>query len=310
MRNPSIYIVLVLLTIGCSDIFVNDISESKVVLLAPHNNLETTISTNTFWWDYVEDAEKYQLQIATPDFIQTERLILDTTISGNQFLFNLNPNKYEWRVRALNSVYETEYSVHSLVIDSTPDLTNETVILYTPVENDTTNSLTQNYYWNKLYNAENYNLVILQEGVPILDTITSETSISLSVPETQGSYTWKVNARNEISETLYSQRSYFIDITVPEKRTLISPLNNSIINDSVVLCVWNSPPISGSSEYDSLYIYSNESMITVIEHAKVTGNQYETELENGIYYWRVKGIDKAGNRGEFSELWSFELSAK
>jgi hypothetical protein len=310
MKHLLIYIAIIITITSCSDIFVKDISDSEVVLLAPHNNLETTLSTNTFWWDYVEDAEEYQLQVASPDFIQTERLILDTTIAINQFLFNLNPNKYEWRVRALNSVYETDFTVHSLVIDSTPDLTNETVILYTPLENDTSSSLTQNYYWSELYNAENYNLVVLHEGVPILDTITTETSITLEIPDNQGSYSWKVNARNYISETSYSERNYFIDTSEPLQRSLISPLDQSIISDSTVICTWNSPPIAGSSEYDSLYIYTDQSMGNPIHYAKVNDNIYETILNNGIYYWRVRGIDKAGNKGEYSDLWSFEISAK
>ncbi len=312
MKKQFIYISILLFLIitACNDIFVMDISDSNVELLAPHNNLETTISTNTFWWNYVEDATRYQLQIATPDFIQTERLILDTTISMNQFLFNLVPNKYEWRVRAVNSVYASEFTVYSLVVDSTPDLTNEIVILYTPTQNDTTNSLTQNYYWGNLYNADSYNLVVLHEAVPILDTTLTMVSITLSVPDNQGAYSWKVNAMNDISETTYSERKYYIDTTKPSKRTLISPTDQSVIIDSLVQFVWNSPPITGSSEYDSIFIYSDQSMLNPVLQAKVADNQYDAILNNKMYYWRVRGIDKAGNRGVFSDLWSFELNAK
>ena len=286
MKKQFIYISILLFLIitACNDIFVMDISDSNVELLAPHNNLETTISTNTFWWNYVEDATRYQLQIATPDFIQTERLILDTTISMNQFLFNLVPNKYEWRVRAVNSVYASEFTVYSLVVDSTPDLTNEIVILYTPTQNDTTNSLTQNYYWGNLYNADSYNLVVLHEAVPILDTTLTMVSITLSVPDNQGAYSWKVNAMNDISETTYSERKYYIDTTKPSKRTLISPTDQSVIIDSLVQFVWNSPPITGSSEYDSIFIYSDQSMLNPVLQAKVADNQYDAILNNKMYY--------------------------
>ena len=133
MRKAMFYILVFISSIyGCSDIFVMDISEDNVSLLAPHNNLETTIGTQTFWWEKVEDAQSYNLQIVTPGFNQTERLILDTTISYNTFTYNLSPNKYEWRVKALNSAYETSYTSFSLRIDSTNDLSNETVLLTYP----------------------------------------------------------------------------------------------------------------------------------------------------------------------------------
>lgn len=312
MRNPLLYIVILLALVitGCTDIFEMDISEEQVVLLSPHDNLETTLSTHTFWWDYVADADHYQLQVVTPDFNQTERLILDTVVTRNQFLYNLNPNRYEWRVRALNSVFATDYTVFSLVIDSTLDLSNELVILRTPAQNDTTNLLTLYFSWDKLYNADEYNLKVLFDDSPIMDTIMANNNITLLLDNEQGAYTWMVNASNAFSHTAYTERKYFIDTIDPLKRTLLSPADQSVIQDSLVQCVWNSPPIVGSSEYDSLYIYSDQYMTNIVLLAKVNGEQFDAILNSGLYYWRVRGIDKAGNRGEYSDLWSFELTGK
>ncbi|MFK5855101.1 MAG: hypothetical protein QM503_03145 [Bacteroidota bacterium] len=311
MRYWPLYVLIVTIAItSCSDIFEEDISTETVVLLSPHNNIETTLSTQTFWWDYVADADFYQLQVVMPDFNETERLMLDTLLSKNQFIFNLSPNSYEWRVRALNSGYSTDYTSYNLTIDSTLDLSNELVILRTPIQYDTTNLISPYYSWNKLYNADEYNLRVMFDGSPIIDTIMSNNSITILLEDGQGAYSWSVKAINEFSQTAYNQREYFLDLSIPLPRTLFSPLDQSVIQDSIVQCVWNSPPIVGSSEYDSLYIYRDQSMTNIVLLAKVENEQFDVELDNGWYFWRVRGIDKAGNRGDYSVLWSFEIISK
>ncbi|MDP2721464.1 MAG: hypothetical protein Q8O72_01800 [Bacteroidales bacterium] len=312
MKKEILYSVLFVMIIftSCKDIIVMDISDEKVVLLSPYDHLESYSSTQTFWWEYVEDAEKYQLQVVSPDFVQTETLVLDTLITKDQFLYNLVPGKYQWRVRALNSVYSTDYTIFSLQIDSTQDLTSETIILRTPLQNDTTNKQILTFSWDKLYNADTFNVVLLFEGSPSIDTLTAENSISLSLIDGQGAYVWKVNASNEISRTEYSERQFYLDTSAPLKRTLISPVDQSVIQDSITQCVWNIPSHDGSSEYDSLYIYSDSTITSVVFSAKVIVGQVEVELNPGIYFWGVRGVDKAGNRGVFSDVWSFELSAK
>jgi hypothetical protein len=312
MKKEILYSVLFVMIIftSCKDIIVMDISDEKVVLLSPYDHLESYSSTQTFWWEYVEDAEKYQLQVVSPDFVQTETLVLDTLITKDQFLYNLIPGKYQWRVRALNSVYSTDFTIFSLQIDSTQDLTSETIILRTPLQNDTTNKQILTFSWDKLYNADTFNVVLLFEGSPSIDTLTAENSISISLIDGQGAYVWKVNASNEISRTEYSERQFYLDTSAPLKRTLISPVDQSVIQDSITQCVWNIPSRDGSSEYDSLYVYSDSTITSIVFSAKVVTGQTEVELNPGKYFWGVRGVDKAGNRGVFSDVWGFELSTK
>ena len=66
MINHSIkgLITLIVLTlIGCEDIFEADLSGEVVVIIAPKDGLQTEIQPNTFWWEAVEGAEGYNLQI-------------------------------------------------------------------------------------------------------------------------------------------------------------------------------------------------------------------------------------------------------
>ena len=52
----------------CDDIFEDDISTENISLYAPSDSIVTKIITHTFWWEEVEGADEYNLQIVTPDF--------------------------------------------------------------------------------------------------------------------------------------------------------------------------------------------------------------------------------------------------
>jgi len=123
MINHSVKVLItfvVLLFIGCDDIFEADLSGEVVVIIAPKDELQTEIQSNTFWWDTVEGAEGYNLQIVSPSFDDILRLELDTSIAINQFLYTLEPGDYQWRVCAFNYTSETAYLMHTLtIIDTT-----------------------------------------------------------------------------------------------------------------------------------------------------------------------------------------------
>lgn len=69
-----------------------------------------------FHWEIMEDATQYQLQIATPSFAEAIQIVLDTTVVDNYFSETLMNNSYEWRVRAINSAYKSDYSTNSFVM--------------------------------------------------------------------------------------------------------------------------------------------------------------------------------------------------
>lgn len=103
---------------GCDDIIeVENISNSTVVLVAPSNGavLHTTILN--FSWEPVVDADTYQIQIAVPDFGSPIQIVVDSTLATHQVSFSLEDNTYEWRVRAKNSGYGTNYSKQGFTIE-------------------------------------------------------------------------------------------------------------------------------------------------------------------------------------------------
>lgn len=126
-RNQHFFKIcmLALLFCGCEEIlFIPDISEATVKLVGPSNNVEVTAGDLNFNWEYVEDAEAFRVQIATPNFKETQQVVLDTLlpvvidsiIPVTKINKVLNEGTYQWRVKAINSGYETAYTTHNLTV--------------------------------------------------------------------------------------------------------------------------------------------------------------------------------------------------
>ena len=104
--------------LSCSDIIeVEDISNKTITVLAPMDETVLNTTTVNFTWDSIEDAEDYKLQIATPSFENAIQILTDSTLLTTNFSKTLETGSYEWRIRAENSSYETEYSTQSFTIE-------------------------------------------------------------------------------------------------------------------------------------------------------------------------------------------------
>lgn len=119
------FCMLALLFYGCEEILlIPDISNATVKLVGPSNNVEVPAGDLSFNWEYIEDAEAFRIQIATPNFTEVKQVVLDTLlpvvidsiIPVTKTNKVLNAGKYQWRVKAINSGYETSYTTHNLTV--------------------------------------------------------------------------------------------------------------------------------------------------------------------------------------------------
>ena len=96
-----------------------DISETTVVLLAPADAVSFgTTDTINFSWDPVSDAESYTFQIAIPNFENATEIIKnEITVATTFSVSNLAVNSYEWRVRALNPSFQTNYTTQKFTVE-------------------------------------------------------------------------------------------------------------------------------------------------------------------------------------------------
>ena len=103
---------------SCEEIILEDnISSAIVEVLAPADNSVLNITNVTFTWEPIEYADAYHLQVAVPNFATALQIVEDTLISQTNFSKTLVPEQYEWRVKALNSAYETIYTIQSFRIE-------------------------------------------------------------------------------------------------------------------------------------------------------------------------------------------------
>ncbi|WP_281232412.1 hypothetical protein [Flavobacterium gelatinilyticum] len=293
--------------ISCEEILiVEDISKREVVLTAPANNAALSSSGVTFSWEAVDDATKYQLQIATPNFDAPLQIVTDTTVTKNSYTQQLNIGKYEWRVRALNSSYETAYFRKSFEILNNDDFQNNTVVLLTPSNNLTTKTALQKLSWDAIIGAVNYQLQILDESNTLVkEQSTEATFINFTFDE--GKYTWKIRASNGTEQTLYTSRSITVDTKAPNTPTLSSPANASTTTNTSINFQWSRTPIAGTAERDSIYVYTG-STLTNLNFKDRGTSPYNKTLTTGTYYWFVKSFDDAGNESARSTVFNFTIN--
>src|SRR5258707_15835070 len=105
--RPLSYLLFILfgLTVllsSCDAIIEPSISKSQIKLEAPADKDTSSSYTINFWWDPVDHALSYHLEIVSRTFANPGNLILDTMVSKTRFAFNLSPGNYQWRIIAEN----------------------------------------------------------------------------------------------------------------------------------------------------------------------------------------------------------------
>ncbi len=116
--------VLFFLTISCEDVINEEnITHSVVKTQAPSNNsVLATKAKIAFHWDLVYGASSYHLQVATPAFSNASQIVIDTVLvdtlaNPNSFVIDsLLAKAYEWRVKAQNSAFETNYTTNAFTV--------------------------------------------------------------------------------------------------------------------------------------------------------------------------------------------------
>jgi hypothetical protein len=298
--NSAIFIFTILLSAFYSCVIIEEenIEYSRVIALAPADSATVTNQTVTFWWSEIEGATQYEMQVVSPTFSNTLQLWVDTVVTDDKFTFTFSPGTYQWRIKAANGAYETRYTIYNFTIDSTSDLSNQTVLLVYPEENDTTNQTRITFQWSPLLNATDYRFELSEpdfNGTILLDVNLFTDTITYTLDE--GSYSWRVRGQSVSSNTVYATRSFTIDTTSPSAPVLNAPDDNAMVSDTVNL-QWTR---SNDAVADSVFVYPDSTYSVIIVNSKTSQSTYSfTGTIGNSYFWRVKSIDGAGNDSPFS----------
>lgn len=313
--RPILYSLTLLLCIslyGCDAIIEPSISKSTVTPEAPVDNYVSTSYTVNFWWDTVNHALSYHLQVVTPSFASPGSLVLDTVIKNNKFSYNLNPGTYQWRVMAENGSSQTLFSTLRNFTVEASTITTQNVQLNAPANNYLTNQSPVLLQWSTLYGATQYQIEVdtnnfINENAIVLNETIPGTQVSFSFPKDQ-TFEWRVKAKNDTAQAKWSAiYTITYDHTPPAQVSLISPANNATVNLPVPL-QWNS---SATAVKYKVYVFKSDSVT-------VYNNSFPTTVTTTLYtfiqgnsgdrvYWKISAVDAAGNEGQASKLSSFVL---
>lgn len=317
LRSSVVLIVFVIS--ACSDVFEKNISQSNVVVIIPQS-ADTLISNQVhFKWEKLNGASEYELHIVSSAFNNIEKYVLDSLIEENEFKIILEPGYYEYKIRALNSAYQTDFSIpRSFFIDSISDLSAQLVQLSSPQNNLYSNDMNIDLFvWQNLFFADFYtfqiwdgpnfgqNALIHQENsiYAVNYNFNETTAIFLN----EGVYSWGVKAVNQTSESAFNSRVFSIDTTAPNDATLSFPLNNYPSVSNQLTLKWTKGGadygIVQSPVFSNVQISYNDSLFSlgnVTEINNIESDSLQRQFpQSGSYWWRVYLNDAAGNESYY-----------
>lgn len=294
---------------SCDAIIEDDLSNRTVSVLSPADDITVSNSQVQFIWEYLDEAIEYRIQVCRPSFEAMEWMLYDTTVVTNSLTLTLNPGSYQWRIRAENGSSVGTYTTRSIAIDSTMDLNNQQIILISPIDGLNTNEPDIDFSWFEIYNAEQYSFKLYSGSwggtLALPEQVVDATQINV-VALMDGQYSWGVRGESNLTNTPYTVRNFLIDTESPIISEQQSPPINAIVT-SPVLFQWDRTEDSGSQIIDSIFVYSDITMQNLIWQDRVLQDTVSLSFSPGIYYWRLRTYDLAGNASEIVSPITFSV---
>ncbi len=308
----SIVLFLTLL-VSCEEVFFEtDLSESHVSILSPANNAEIEGTNVSLYWESLEGATSYQLEIARGSF-SSGNYVFSEEMEASSIEIELPLGDYEWRVRGRNSQYISLAQTAQFTLVDITEFSNRQVRIINPNTDVISNvTATIELLWNSVEEANLYRIQIERDDIIENEYTTQDTIYSINLNE--GLSIIKIRAENESQNTIYTRREYILDQTDPETPVLRFPEDNqSITNTEEVEFVWE-PDFEDSNttapEFDSIYLFYDEGLDRLYlkeEIAQSNEITYELEIDS-TYSWFVRRFDRAGNASDSSEVRQFRIN--
>ncbi len=205
-----------------------------------------------------------------------------------------------------------------------PDISNETVVIFAPLEGTVVTGNTVNFNWDTLDEARSYRFQLAQPNFTntvqiIIDStfvVDSTGNVSTQLQQTlfNGAYEWRVQALNGGFETAFFTNAFQVngdedlDATPPNTPQLVAPADGTFQDDDLVNFSWTRTDISGSAERDSIYFFSDENLETLVGSDIGANKTYAANFSSGTFFWLVRAFDAAGNESENSSTFSFTIN--
>lgn len=294
---------------ACSDFIEPSIEHRNISLLAPANKIETNSYQQTFWWNPMADALAYRLQVVSPNFDSVSKVVVDTLIRSEKFVYTLDPGRYQWRVRGENGSSTSNYSDRFLKIFPS-SLKDQILQITSPVNGIYTSNQSIKLEWLRLFGAQFYRVQLdnnnFQDENKMTLNITTDNFTYLHNILEEGTYQYRIRAENATENSKWSNvGSLTYDMTGPVAVVLRAPSEKQQVSQPVRL-TWDKIADAVSyevsvykSDKQTLYHKNYPLRLSSTEHTFDLGKVGETIA------WRVRAYDRTGNAGAYSEFSTF-----
>ncbi len=308
MKAQLTILITLLTLVSCDDIFEKDLTKRALTMLSPPSNFETEKNQVTFWWNPVEGASGYEIQIVDSSFDFIIGIHLDTTVAGDKYTHTFEtPGNFAWRIRAVNHSSVTAYNTGIIKIDSTTDLNEVTIILKSPSNGLITMETDHTFRWETHFSADQYRVEVALPDfsnngniIQVYQTFADSQQYNFAI---DGDYAWRVRGEKTSNGTTsqFSTRSITIDTKAPSKPIPQTPAHK----DSVSLPITITWTVDNASTHDSVLIYSDSLSTLVLDTMVAQPLLQFSGTGDSTYFWRVRSFDGAGNRSDYSSLRKF-----
>ncbi|SNY99695.1 hypothetical protein [Flagellimonas pacifica] len=205
-----------------------------------------------------------------------------------------------------------------------PDISNQTVTMYAPLNETVVNDNDVNFNWDKVEDATSYRFQLAAPDFDatqqmVLDSIFEVDSlnrVSTQIKQTliNGNYAWRIKAMNSDYQTVYTLSGFQVngdenlDLIPPKTPQLVAPANGASQSEATVDFSWTREDVPGTAERDSIFVYTDESLQTLSTKALGANKTYSVNLASGTFYWVVRAYDLAGNKSDISTTFNFTIS--
>ncbi len=312
MKKVRLFILFALLSVtisSCSDIIEKSIAKQTVTLIAPGNSDTVSSYSQTFYWDVVDGALTYELQLASPDF-KSPTAFIDTTVGTTKYTYTLpNAGQWQWQVSALNGSSQTNYTTNSFTVIAA-SFASQKIALESPLNGNYISSVnTPVFSWQSLPGANEYIVTIDTTNGKIIDTTQSNQLEVSALKSKQGSYVWEIKAVNDSNTNSEVVSANFNLLTLPDSVSNLYPPNKATKVSTSIALQWVDNSNGSNINNYKVYLYPSTgaapSGFPLTVSTPTTGT---ITLNSGVTYtWHVIPIDKAGNVGTSYSTWTFSV---
>lgn len=286
------------------------------IMKTPAQGAYTTDTTPTFVWSAVKTGTRYTLQItreSDPGFTSpiTVPASCQNIIGITCTLTSALPlDRYMWRVNVNGAASERAWLL--IVTPATPLPPVLVLPANLGVTNDSTPTLTWNFSASSLGQPYSYEVQVDNQTTFATPEFTrdgiagSMVTVTTALPD--GKYYWRARTLNQLGawSAWTISRSFTVDTQPPPAPVLKTPESNAILVDNTPALAWNAS--TGANRYRVDIATDSSFTHLVVNGATVTTTTYTVPnalaLPDGMYYWRVRAMDAAGNVNPLSQTQS------